>query len=973
MIRIAESRMARFLVPAFLFVMFACCSPAQGLAAETTAETGSQAAVLPAGVTESPDAPSTVTGCDAGEIPAAQEVGKPDAAAEPAGEALADEVESQAAASALDQPNMVSEEAEAQAAATPKAPAAQEAASQAAIDQGPADKAPVAQDLITQATVRSTAIADGVYTIVSALSDAKCLDVPWGSGDNSVQMQIYNRKETPAQRWSIRGLGDGTYEIVNVGSGKALDVADADASAGAVVQQYERNATAGQKWAFVPTDTGCYKIVSALSDALALDVAWGSSENGTAVQLWRGKDTKAQQWSLVSAEAVESGFYVLENVKSGKALDVADASLNNGGNIQQYRANGTPGQTFQLAYDSSNGYYTITNLGSGKVLDVVDGSSAAGTNVQQFKPNGSRAQQWAAVKGADGSVTFRSAVSGMALDVADASASNGANVQVWPSNGSKAQKWSLSGVSSWLPEGSYAVIATISPGNVLDVVDGSTKNGANVQMHASTRTNAQKFYFRPVGGGCYTIQNPISGKYLNVTKKSSGGNVVLGAEQQQFKLVFKAGGITIKLKEDASVVLDIVDASTRSGANVQVHKWNGSDAQRFVVKPMDIFADGSYAIRYAANAGFTADVPDASSVEGVQLQLYEDNGTAAQRFGFKRVSYNTYQITAACSGRALAVVKAGGSYQLQQRTAANSDDQQWVVSLDADGAVQFAPKSNGGLRIDLSDGIVANGTPLIVRTSNGATAQQWKLVPASDSAAYDTVNLTLRRMAELQKAEYGDLSIQELMDLLDPSKLDKAQFLDLRETTGLTAEQLNAFIVSTDTGWSGVLKGLGSSFVAAAEQQGLNEAYLLAHAILESGWGTSTLARGYVYEGGEIDGKYYEAGTYYNFYGIGAYDSSPLSGGRKLAIINGWNSPEKAVTGAAKWIAENYVYAKSHAQPTLYAMKWDYARANATGERGWHQYATSTSWPDSIASLIRQCYASAGAAMPQAFIIPKYQ
>lgn len=841
-------------------------------------------------------------------------------------------------------------------------------------NEEPASLSSTAATVTTQANARSASIVDGVYTIVSALGESKCLDVPWGSADNGTQLQIYNRKDTPAQHWSIRGLDDGSYEIVNVGSGKALDVAGGDAAAGTPVQQYDRNATKAQKWMFVSAGSGQYKIVSALSDALVLDVAWGSSENGAAIQLWTDKGVAAQRWSLVSAQAIESGFYVVENTQSGKALDVAGASLNNGGNIQQYRDNGTPGQTFQFAYDSSNGYYTITNLGSGKVLDVAGGSASAGANVQQYATNGTCAQQWAAAKNSDGSFTFRSAVSGLALDVAGASSSNAANVQVWASNGTKAQKWSLSSVPSWLPEGSYAIISTVSTGNVVDIDDGSMQDGANVQMYASNRSNAQKFYFRPVGGGCYTIQNPISGKYLNVTKKSSGGNVVLGSEKQQFKPVFKAGGITIKLKEDASIVLDIAGGSTRSGANLQVYKWNGTDAQRFVVKPMDMFADGSYAIRYAAQANYTVDVPNASSAAGVQLQLYESNGTDAQRFNFKRVGSNTYQITTMCGGKALAAVKAGnGSYQLQQRTAASSSDQQWVLLLGADGSVQLAPKSNDGMRIDVSGGVVANGTPLVVYDANGTAAQKWRIVPVSDSATYVAMNLTLRRMAELQKADYGSMTVAELMDVLDPAKLNKTQFLDVRETTSLTAEQLNAFIVSTDAGWSGVLKGLGSSFVSAAKQQGLNEAYLLAHAILESGWGTSTLARGYVYEGGDIDGKHYAAGTYYNFYGIGAYDSSPLSGGRKLAIINGWNSPEKAVTGAAKWIAENYVYANSYAQPTLYAMKWDYARTNATGERGWHQYATSTDWPESIASLIDQCYAKSSVSAPQNHIIPQYK
>ena len=229
-------------------------------------------------------------------------------------------------------------------------------------------------------------------------------------------------------------------------------------------------------------------------------------------------------------------------------------------------------------------------------------------------------------------------------------------------------------------------------------------------------------------------------------------------------------------------------------------------------------------------------------------------------------------------------------------------------------------------------------------------------------------------MAEYQKqSPYNDrYLVEELMDMLDPNQGEQSRFVDLRLTTGVSASALNSFISSTSSGRSGMLAGLGSAFVKAANAQGLNEVYLLAHAILESGWGTSTLAYGYDYEGGEIDGDYYGAGTYYNFYGIGAYDDSPLSGGRKLAIINGWNTPEKAVTGAAEWIANNYVYASSYAQPTLYAMKWDYARSNATHARGWHQYATGTSWSDSIAILMDSCYDYVDTSGPDAYIIPRY-
>ena len=191
----------------------------------------------------------------------------------------------------------------------------------------------------------------------------------------------------------------------------------------------------------------------------------------------------------------------------------------------------------------------------------------------------------------------------------------------------------------------------------------------------------------------------------------------------------------------------------------------------------------------------------------------------------------------------------------------------------------------------------------------------------------------------------------------------------------LSAEQLNGYISSTAKGRSGMLAGMGQAFIDAARLYGVNEAYLLAHAIVESGWGTSTLAKGYVYDGSTIvAGQTWPKGTYYNFYGIGAYDSSPLSGGRALAIKNGWNSREKAVSGAAKWIATNYLN-NSYGQDTLYKMRWNCAQYARYGSVG-HQYATDRQWATTIAGVMSDIYTSAGISQQRAaltFLVPTYR
>ncbi|TJW11375.1 GH25 family lysozyme [Parvibacter caecicola] len=189
-----------------------------------------------------------------------------------------------------------------------------------------------------------------------------------------------------------------------------------------------------------------------------------------------------------------------------------------------------------------------------------------------------------------------------------------------------------------------------------------------------------------------------------------------------------------------------------------------------------------------------------------------------------------------------------------------------------------------------------------------------------------------------------------------------------------TAASLDSYIAkNTASRPNSLLRGKGQAFINAAKLYGVNEVYLLAHAILESGWGTSTLAQGYNYDGTtKINNKTYPKGTYYNFYGIGAFDSSPLSGGRSLAIQNGWNTPDKAIAGAADWISRNYLRNTSYYQDTLYKMRWNYPSFKGSAV---HQYATDKDWANSIAKMMAEIYTYCGVSQPQTglnFMVPRY-
>src|SRR5699024_1297809 len=148
----------------------------------------------------------------------------------------------------------------------------------------------------------------------------------------------------------------------------------------------------------------------------------------------------------------------------------------------------------------------------------------------------------------------------------------------------------------------------------------------------------------------------------------------------------------------------------------------------------------------------------------------------------------------------------------------------------------------------------------------------------------------------------------------------------------------------------GSLAKQGQAFINGSKKHGINEAYLIAHAILETGHGTSTLSNG-VEVGKNKNGKLVLVTSSnrknltaikktYNMFGIGAADSCALSCGAITAYENGWFTPAEAIEGGAKWIGDGYIY-NEHNQDTLYKMKWNPRMSEGYA---WKQYATDIAW-----------------------------
>ncbi len=178
------------------------------------------------------------------------------------------------------------------------------------------------------------------------------------------------------------------------------------------------------------------------------------------------------------------------------------------------------------------------------------------------------------------------------------------------------------------------------------------------------------------------------------------------------------------------------------------------------------------------------------------------------------------------------------------------------------------------------------------------------------------------------------------------SPYETFQFLDLSKPTNASATVLNKALVG-----KGILAGQAQAFIDAGKAFNINEVYLMSHAFLETGNGTSTLAKGvWVDSNGNLStSDATKKHLVYNMFGIGATDANPLAGGAKHAFTNGWFTPAQAIYGGGQWISERYIN-NSRQQNTLYKMRFNPAKP------GTYQYATDIGWAFKQTYKIHEIY-----------------
>ena len=446
-------------------------------------------------------------------------------------------------------------------------------------------------------------IPNGNYYINVRSKVASSVDIPGGSAADSTAIQLYSGNSSKAQQFTFTGQSDGSYEIVNVNSGKALDVRNGVAENNAIVQQYSRNNSQAQRW-FIRDSGAGYYLQSVLGNWV-LDLSGGNTANGAAIRLYAPNGTASQLFVVSSSDVnIATGVSMIITSVANKKLvtDVTSASTVNGARVQLYSSNNTNAQKYRFE-SIGNGTYKIVNVNSGKVLDVAGGSTANGAALQQYTSNNTVAQQWTVRNYGSGKIVLVSVNANKAVDIPGGNAVQQAQLQLYSPNGTVAQQWLVAKAPLTLrerlnetaakhrqdlPDGTYTFGSKLNASMKMDVSGASRSNYGNVQIWAGNGTNAQKWKVTHDSNGYVTLTSVNSGKVLDVN-----------------------GGVSA------------------NGTNVQQYDSNGTYAQKWIAVKN---SDGSYTLQSALAENAVLDVNCGSSANGTNVQLYTSNGTKAQKW-----------------------------------------------------------------------------------------------------------------------------------------------------------------------------------------------------------------------------------------------------------------------------------------------------------------------------------------------------
>ncbi|WP_419041577.1 RICIN domain-containing protein [Holdemanella porci] len=426
-------------------------------------------------------------------------------------------------------------------------------------------------------------------------------------------------------------------------------------------------------------------------------------------------------FDIIKDEMSNGTYEIVTSKDNNKVLDIVNGSKSKGANVQLYQWNGTVAQQYEIV-KNQKGYYTIKNCGSNFYLGISTNWNTMGNynRLVQGVDSSSKAAQFVFTKNSKGQWIISSAWdSKYVIDLSNGSTNNGAAIQIYTNNNSQAQAWKLMKVK-----------------NVREEMDELASKNKNT-----------------LSDGTYFISSSKNTSYvLDVSNgsKNNFGNIWLfknnGTVAQAWTVKHDSKGYVTFINVGSNKAIDVYDGKAIDYQNISQYTSNNSYAQKWIVTKDSM----GYKIMSAIDKNYVLDLYNGSVNNGSNIQVYQSNGTVAQRWKFDKyvkptvetarqkmdkmakeynanITESTYVISNFAQSKYVVDVSNGSKNSganVWVFQSNNTNAQKWKVKKDSVGYITFI-NVGSNKALDVYNGNASNGTNIWQFNYNDSYAQKW--------------------------------------------------------------------------------------------------------------------------------------------------------------------------------------------------------------------------------------------------------
>lgn len=300
------------------------------------------------------------------------------------------------------------------------------------------------------------------------------------------------------------------------------------------------------------------------------------------------------------------------------------------------------------------------------------------------------------------------------------------------------------GTNNPILNGWYMVVSGNNDDYVLDIHEDSRSNGGNVEIYAKKNYRNQRFYFKYLNNGYYSIKVHNAKKYIHISDEN---NSICNVHQwsgysnknAQWKIIDAGNGYYYFQNRGNGSYLDNSNGNIRNGNNVIAYPFNGSSAQKWRFLSTNSSSsekksvkEGWYLLESGSGKDYVVTVHGNGENNGTNVEIDNNRYKENQFFYLEYTGDGYYTMKAGHSSKYIHAASGnktpGNVHQWDDHSSYNC---QWC--FEPAGNNYYYIRCRNGNYLDNSNNIATSGNNVITYNFNKTNAQKWRLLKPSNN------------------------------------------------------------------------------------------------------------------------------------------------------------------------------------------------------------------------------------------------